>query len=163
MKDIARERKQQLAELNGRMSVFGKLPKGYAKWVNEELFKGETYLAFDNKTRQAHCSVCNTDYEIEGKINYKHNTTGVCPVCGKQVTFVRHSVKKYQLTVKWSLVVQRHGEDLLFRYIRNIKRYEDSYRTHEVECLESVRTIVTPSRNYDFQYFWGVDGWLHTA
>ncbi len=160
MKDMARERRRQIAELNDDMKVFGRLPKGYAKWVEEELFREETFLAFDNKTRTAYCTACNTEHEIPKRINYKHNSTGECPVCGKQVKFVRQNVKKFRETIKWSLVIQRHGEDLLFRYIRNIKNYSEDYRTHEVEVLESLRTIVGKHTTKDFQYTWFVEGWL---
>lgn len=158
MRDMINERRQQLAELNKKMKVFGRLPAGYGKWVENELFKEETYLAFDNKTRRAFCTACNTEYDIDK--NYKHNSIGECPVCGQQVRFVREDVEKYRESVKWTLVIQRRGENLLFRYIRNIKRYGGRYRKHEISCLESLRTIHRKDDCDDFQYFWGIGGWL---
>lgn len=160
MKDVVRERKQQLADLNADMKVFGKLPAGYKRWVENELFKEKTFLAFNNKTRYAHCTACDAEFEIPNKTNYKHDSVGECPVCGEKVRFVRESVGKYRETVKWALVIQRSKEDVLFRYIRNIKRYSEGYKKFDIEVQETLRTISGERGNKEFQYYWMVGGWL---
>lgn len=160
MKDMVRERKQQIADLNAYMKVFGRLPAGYKRWVENELFKEETFLAFNNKTRYAHCAACDTEYEIPKKTSYKHDSVGECPVCGAKVRFVRESVGKYRETIKWALVIQRGNEDVLLRYIRNIKKYSEGYKTHEIEVQETLRTISGEKGNKEFQYCWMIGGWL---
>ena len=160
MKITARERAHQIAERNKLMKAFGRLPSGLEKWADKELFADATFLAFNNKTGKAHCSVCDTEFDITKKMKLKHNQTGVCPVCGSKVTYHRDTVDKGRYSIKWALVVQRHGEDLLLRYLCITKEYSNAYRKHELTCTETIRTLMTAKKSHSFQYNYDINGWL---
>lgn len=160
MKNLAKERAREIAEQNKLMKNFGRLPQGYNKWIERELFYDGSFLAFNNKTRKAYCTLCENEHEIPKKINYKHNSEGTCPVCGNTVTYIRETVAKYEHAVKWALVVQRSGEDILLRYICNMRDYSNGYRTREDSYKEMLRTLCTKDASPDFQYNYVVNGWI---
>lgn len=55
------------------------------KFVDDEVFGEKEYLFVENINgiNQGHCTKCHNEYEL--KQNYKHNSGGICPICGAKL------------------------------------------------------------------------------
>ena len=159
MRDIQRERAEIIKRQCEDMKRFGRLPKGYENWLRTTLFD-DRFMAYNNKTRTAFCTVCGQEHEIPKKVNYHNNEPGICPVCGANIVYHRESLKTGRDTYKWSLLIQSSGEDVLFRYILNEKKYSDDYRTVEYSVNEKLRTVSGKKSERTWEYFWGSNSWL---
>ena len=141
------------------MKKFGRLPKGYQKWVDETLFD-DHFMIYNNKTRSAHCTLCGKSHTIPKGINYKNNYTGKCPMCSHDVVYHRYNMTTGKIQNKWCLIVQAHKDDVLLRYIHNIKIYNDDYTDYEISYEEKIRDVIGEDYDRTWQYFWGSDTWL---
>lgn len=159
MRDIQKERAEILRQQRADMKLFRRLPKGYEKWLKTTLFN-DRFMAYDNKKRAAFCTVCNTEHQMPKRVNYHNNAEGVCPNCGAKVVYHRESLKMGRETSKWVMLVQSSGNDLLIRFVRNVKVYTDNYRKVEYIVEEKLRQVFSEESDRTWQYFWGSDCWL---
>lgn len=160
MKNRASERKRWITERNQIMKTFGRLPRGLENWAKKELFEDVMFLAFNNKTKQAYCTVCETEFTMDKTMKFKHNETGICPVCGSAVTYHRDTVEKGSHSVKWTLVVQAHNNNVLLRYLCMTKDYSENFRKQEISYTEMIRTLITPQSCHKFEYSHIANNWL---
>ena len=86
MRDIQRERAEIIKQQSEDMKRFGRLPKGYENWLRTTLFD-DRFMAYNNKSRTAFCTVCGQEHEIPKKVNYHNVVSGICPVWGVYFVF----------------------------------------------------------------------------
>lgn len=84
----------------------------------------------------------------------KHNRTVTCPYCGKFIQCKSEGMGRNGLfAVQWSILVQKHNEEVLVRYFCHTKDFRKNYRKPEITTSEKFRTVHTAEKALDFE--WG--------
>lgn len=152
------EKHRKICEgIDARMELFGGLPEGYQRFVEETVFDEYNYFFYSKKARRAYCTRCGHEYEI-GKdgIYYrgialrssaghlKHNTGYACPYCSKPIVAKSEGYgRESLLEVNWSVLVQPSGDDVLVRYFCHSKDFRRDFRHPKIESREMFRSIHT--------------------
>ena len=112
------------------MAMFPPLPDDLEKYCEDRIFK-RSYLFFSklgkNGRRQGHCGSCGKSFWV--KKNIKHNEDGVCPRCGKHVTYKGEWYKQNLAETRKICVCYKVDNQLLIRWVNVIRSFEyPSYR-----------------------------------
>ena len=135
------------------------LPRGLKPWIIKDLFPAHIFYNYrKGKTIQnGYCTHCKNDVQI---ISPRHNKEGVCPNCGRTVTFHaigRNSYVYDQLTTQ---VVQQIGNELVARICKASVAYRD-FKNPTVRIWENARIFFSVSdgryQTESFYYRYGVE------
>lgn len=164
---LMRKHKKETDVIDRQMEKFGDLPKDYQTFVEETVFRAENYIFYDTKAKKAYCTSCKKDFILENK-HLRHKTVGVwndrdevrhnrtvrCPYCNKFLQAKSEGVGRGALvSVAWSLLVQRSGEEVLTRYFCHTKDFRTDYHNPLIKNSERFRTVHTKENVTD--YMWG--------
>ena len=143
------------------------------EFLDQVVFKYKSYLFYNKKTDWAYCTRCKAEHKASNIKNLKHNKYAVCPNCGvPQVCKAQGYVKNGFEDVVWSEHIEEVDGQLLFRYVRHIRKYDadGNYETYTWEQLREVMSTI--ERNlYEYQHnegHWDIyhnttPGWLETS
>lgn len=116
--------KKDIDYINSTMKLFGSIPKGYANFVKDKVLFDDNYLFFSRKTQKAFCTYCGSRFEIPKQA--KHNYIGTCPCCKNLFKWKSEGVGRGNLeAIRWSLLIQKRGDNILFRYFRHHRSFCD--------------------------------------
>ena len=147
---------KEKAEIDLQMEKFGDVPKDYDRFVREKVFGEEHYIFYSTANKSAYCTSCELDFELDkekhlrhkkipiwnGVDKVKHNHTVLCPYCGKYFKCKSEGMSRQSLfAVQWSVLVQKHEEDVLVRYFCHTKDFRINYRNPEITTMEKFRTV----------------------
>lgn len=166
-KRLMRKHKKETDVIDRQMEKFGDLPEDYQSFVEETVFSSENYIFYDTKAKMAYCTSCKKDFILENKhLRHKtiavwndqdevrHNRTVRCPYCNKYLQAKSEGVGRGTLvSVAWSVLVQRSGEDVLTRYFCHTKDFRIDYHNPLIKTGERFRTVHTKEKSTD--YMWG--------
>lgn len=166
-KRLMRKHKKETDVIDRQMEKFGDLPEDYQLFVEETVFSSENYIFYDTKAKKAYCTSCKKDFILENKhLRHKtiavwndqdevrHNRTVRCPYCNKYLQAKSEGVGRGALvSVAWSVLVQRSGEDVLTRYFCHTKDFRINYHNPLIKTREQFRTVHTKEESTD--YMWG--------
>lgn len=158
---------KEKAEIDLQMKKFGDVPEDYDRFVREKVFGEEHYIFYSTAKKSAYCTSCELDFELDkekhlrhkkipiwnDKDKVKHNHTVACPYCGKYIKCKSEGMSRQSLfAVQWSVLVQKHEEDVLVRYFCHTKDFRINYRNPEITTMEKFRTVHTAAKAKDFEW-----------
>lgn len=163
---LALKHKKETDVIDTAMEKFGSIPDDYQEFAENVLFSKDNYIFYSNKKKKAHCTKCHWDFEINrdgyltnkiGIYNYqdkpKHNHSIVCPYCNNYLEAKSENTGRKNLTaIRWSVLVQSHGEEVFVRYFRHIKEFKSDYRHPKYSTNEEFRTIHTKEKAVDYEW-----------
>lgn len=153
--------------IDARMKKFGELPGDYGVFVEETVFKDVNYIFYSLQEKTAYCTKCKHHFTIDGKKHLvgdgipiwndrdsvKHNKTVRCPWCNSYLQCKSVGMGRQGLmTVKWSVILQKDGEDILVRYFRHVKDFRGNFYTPGVDSTEMFRTIHTAEKEEYYEW-----------
>lgn len=161
--------KKEIAEIDLQMAKFGKHPEDYEKFVKDTVFSGDNYIFYSRSEKRAYCTRCGHGFELRKDGLYhreiavwndtdqiRHNKTVRCPYCNRHLICKSEGMgRKNLFAVRWSVLVQKSGEDVLVRYFCHTKDFRDDFHNPEIKGFERYRTIHTAKedRNYEWSNF----------
>ena len=84
----------------------------------------------------------------------KHNHTVQCPYCHKYLMCKSEGMGRQKLfAVQWSVLVQKHDDEVLVRYFCHTKDFRTDFRNPKIKSSERYRTVHTAEKARDFE--WG--------
>lgn len=136
-----RKHQTEIDKINGAMKKFGTIPKGYPRFIRDSVLYEDNYLFFDRKEKTGYCTYCGNEFSLPQ--DAKNNKDGRCPCCGRLFTWKSAGIGRGKLqAVRWSLLIQKRGNEFLFRYFRHVRSFKD-YRNPQSSDDELMRVIAT--------------------
>lgn len=100
------------------MAMFPDLPEGFEQWCEDHIFQ-ESFLFFSKLgkggRRQGKCGSCGRSFRVRKDI--KHNDRGICPKCGKPVTFKGEWYRQDLSQTQKVCITYRIDGQLLIRWV----------------------------------------------
>ncbi len=164
-KRLMLKHKKETALIDTEMAKFGPLPDDYMEYVDKKLFREDNYIFYNTKKKRAFCSCCKTEFILENKYiknkeigiwndrdKVEHNRLVLCPYCNNFERAKSEGMGRDNLlSIKWSVVVDSNGDEVLTRYVRNIKSFED-FKNPEYSSKELFRTVHSAGGSKDFMW-----------
>lgn len=164
---LQKKHEREKAEIDSHMDKFGGIPEDYGSFVENVVFDDENYIFYSKVKTRAYCTKCGHDFEIRKDGLYhkkiaiwnnsdqiRHNHTVLCPYCNKYLVCKSEGMgRKNLFAVQWSVLVQKHGDEVLVRYFCHTKDFRDDFRNPKIESSEMYRTVHTAEKALDFE--WG--------
>lgn len=129
------ERRYEL--MKQHIAMFPELPEGFEQYCEDHIFD-HSYLFFSklgkNGRRQGKCGSCGKSFRV--KRNIQHNSNGICPCCGKQVTYKADWYHADLRQTHKVCITYRVGGQLLIRWV-NVTRaftYPECKRRYEYKA-----------------------------
>lgn len=158
---------KEKAEIDFHMDKFGDIPEDYGRFVEDKVFDDENYIFYSKAKARAYCTKCGHEFEIRKDGLYhkkiaiwndtdqiKHNRTVRCPYCNKYLLCKSEGMGRQKLfAVQWSVLVQKHEDEVLVRYFCHTKDFRADFRNPKIESSERYRTVHTAEKARDFE--WG--------
>lgn len=165
-KRLAKKNKKETDVIDFHMDKFGAVPDDYQTFTEKVVFAEDNYIFYNKKKKEAYCSKCGWDFDIDengyltnkiGLWNHEqklhHNKSIRCPYCNSYLEAKSENMSRGQLVaVKWSVLVQSHGEEVLVRYFRHIKDFNGSYRKPNYYRSEQFRSVHSKEKAIDFEW-----------
>lgn len=154
--------------IDARMAKFGELPGDYDVFVEEVVFKDENYIFYSLLQKTAYCTKCRHHFIIDGKKHLKgdgipiwndqdtvkHNKTVRCPWCNSYLQCKSVGMGRQGLmSVKWSVLLQKDDEDVLVRYFRHVRDFQEDFYKPGIDSTEMFRTIHTAEKAEDYEWY----------
>lgn len=164
---LEKKHEKEMLWIDSQMEKFPDIPNDYDKFVREKVFGEEHYIFYNTKKRTAYCTSCELDFELDkekhlrhktipiwnDKHEVRHNHSVACPYCGKFIKCKSDGMSRQSLyAVQWSVLVQKHNEDVLVRYFCHTKDFRTNYRNPKITTEEKFRTVHTAERAMDFEW-----------
>ncbi len=161
---LMKKHKKETDVIDADMEKFGELPDDYQAFIEERVFRDENYIFYDARRKRAFCTSCRKAFALEGK-HLRHKTTGIwndvdevghnrtvrCPCCNKFLLAKSEGMGRNGLqSVKWSVLVQPHGEEVLTRYFCHIKDFRTDFHHPRITTREGYRTVHGADRATDY-------------
>lgn len=165
---LQKKHNKEIAWIDSQMEKFPTIPDDYDRFVRETVFGDEHYIFYSTAKGSAYCTSCELDYELDkekhlrhkkipiwnDREKVKHNRMVTCPYCGKTIMCKSEGMSRQSLfAVQWSVLVQKHEEDVLVRYFCHTKDFRINYRNPKITTKEMFRTVHTAEKALDFE--WG--------
>ena len=165
---LAKRHQEEKDRIDARMAKFGELPGDYNMFVEETVFKDENYIFYSLQKKTAYCTKCKHHFIIDGKKHLigdgipiwndrdivKHNKTVRCPWCNSYLQCKSVGMGRQGLmAVKWSVLLQKDGEDVLIRYFRHVRDFRGDFYKPKVDSTEMFRTIHTAEKAEDYEWY----------
>lgn len=165
---LQKKHNKEIAWIDSQMEKFPVIPDDYDRFVRETVFGDEHYIFYSTAKGSAYCTNCELDYELDKEKHLrhkkipiwnerekvKHNRMVICPYCGKAIMCKSEGMSRQSLfAVQWSVLVQKHEEDVLVRYFCHTKDFRTNYRNPKIITKEMFRTVHTAEMALDFE--WG--------
>ena len=135
------------------------LPRGLKPWIIKDLFPAHIFYNYrkGKTTQNGYCTHCKNDVQI---IAPRHNKEGVCPNCGRTVTFHAIGKNAYVYDQLTTQVVQQIGNELVARICKASVAYRD-FKNPTVRIWENARIFFSVSdgryQTESFYYRYGVE------
>ena len=140
-KRLMEKYKVLLHQIDEKMALVPALPRGFRHWVNEYALYDSRYLIYEyshRKEMKGYCTHCHHEVSVTAP---HHNQKGVCPRCGSHVTFKASGKFGIVRDEEKITLIQRSGDEFVFRCFRAYKDYADDYRNPKLDVYETMRTF----------------------
>ncbi|MCM1179959.1 MAG: PcfJ domain-containing protein [Clostridium sp.] len=163
---LMKKHKKETDVIDADMTKFGELPDDYQTFIEETVFKDENYIFYDTKGKRAFCTSCRKTFILENK-HLRHKTIGVwnnenevrhnrtirCPYCNKYLQAKSEGMSRQNLvSVKWSVLVQPHDEEVLTRYFCHTKDFRFDFHNPRITIHEGYRTVHRADKATDYMW-----------
>lgn len=146
---------KEKAEIDLQMEKFGGMPKDYLQFVRDKVFDSENYIFYGRAKARAYCTKCGHGFGIRNDADeIRHNKTVRCPFCNRALVCKSEGMGRGQLhAVKWSVLVQKHNEEVLVRYFCHTIDFCKDFHNPEMKCFEMFRTVHASEKALDFEWY----------
>ena len=142
-KELERKWKKQRAIIE-RMKYVPVLPRDLKGFIHREVMPQYIFYDYQRKgPERAFCTACRHEVSIAAA---KHNASGTCPRCKKEITFKcrgRHGRIFDRATVQ--VLQKAEGNGLVLRIIKVYRSFADSDIPNHFEIWENARQFITLS------------------
>lgn len=142
-KELERKWKKQRAIID-RMKYVPVLPRDLKGFIHREVMPQYIFYDYQRKAPgHAYCTVCRHEVRIAAA---KHNTSGLCPRCKKEITFKCRGRRGRIFDRETVQVLQKaEGNGLVLRIIKVYRSFADSDIPNHFEIWENARQFITLS------------------
>ena len=142
-KALERKWKKQRAIIE-RMKYVPVLPRDLKGFIHREVMPQYIFYDYQRKAPgQAYCTACRHEVRIAAA---KHNTSGLCPRCKKEITFKCRGRRGRIFDRATVQVLQKaEGNGLVLRIIKVYRSFADSDIPNHFEIWENARQFITLS------------------
>lgn len=153
-------RKKQIEKIEEVMQDFGDIPNDYEDFVKEIVFGDYNFMIYSRKKKRAYCTRCGETLSLKADGRFtsngdipKHNAIIICPVCDNDVQAKSERMSRQGLyTARWSVYIEKGGENLHTRYFLHTKDFRGDYRKPKYKTYERIRTIHRQAGNDDYEW-----------
>lgn len=142
-KELERKWKKQRAIID-RMKCVSALPRDLKGFIHREVMPQYVFYNYQRKAPgHAYCTACRHEVRIAAA---KHNTSGLCPRCKKEITFKCRG-RRGRIFDRATVQVLQKAEDngLVLRIIKVYRSFADSDIPNHFEIWENARQFITLS------------------
>lgn len=142
-KELERKWKKQRAIID-RMKYVPVLPRDLKGFIHREVMPQYIFYDYQRKgPERAFCTACRHEVSIAAA---KHNTSGTCPRCKKEITFKCRGRRGRIFDRATVQVLQKaEGNGLVLRIIKVYRSFADSGIPNHFEIWENARQFITLS------------------
>lgn len=142
-KELERKWKKQRAIIE-RMKYVPVLPRGLKGFIHREVMPQYIFYDYQRKgPERAFCTACRHEVSIAAA---KHNASGTCPRCKKEITFKCRGRRGRIFDRATVQVLQKaEGNGLVLRIIKVYRSFADSDIPNHFEIWENARQFITLS------------------
>ena len=142
-KALERKWKKQRAIIE-RMKYVPVLPRDLKGFIHREVMPQYIFYDYQRKVPgHAYCTACRHEVRIAAA---KHNTSGLCPRCKKEITFKSRGKRGRIFDRATVQVLQKaEGNGLVLRIIKVYRSFADSDIPNHFEIWENARQFITLS------------------
>lgn len=142
-KELERKWKKQRAIID-RMKCVSVLPRDLKGFIHREVMPQYVFYNYQRKAPgHAYCTACRHEVRIAAA---KHNTSGLCPRCKKEITFKCRGRRGRIFARATVQVLQKaEGNGLVLRIIKVYRSFADSDIPNHFEIWENARQFITLS------------------
>ena len=142
-KELERKWKKQRAIIE-RMKYVPVLPRGLKGFIHREVMPQYIFYGYQRKgPERAFCTACRHEVSIAAA---KHNASGTCPRCKKEITFKCRGRRGRIFDRATVQVLQKaEGNGLVLRIIKVYRSFADSDIPNHFEIWENARQFITLS------------------
>lgn len=142
-KELERKWKKQRAIIE-RMKYVPVLPRDLIGFIHREVMPQYIFYDYQRKgPERAFCTACRHEVSIAAA---KHNTSGTCPRCKKEITFKCRGRRGRIFDRATVQVLQKaEGNGLVLRIIKVYRSFADSDIPNHFEIWENARQFITLS------------------
>lgn len=142
-KELERKWKKQRAIID-RMKYVPVLPRDLKGFIHREVMPQYIFYDYQRKAPgHAYCTACRHEVRIAAA---KHNTSGLCPRCKKEITFKCRGRRGRIFDRATVQVLQKaEGNGLVLRIIKVYRSFADSDIPNHFEIWENARQFITLS------------------
>ena len=142
-KELERKWKKQRAIID-RMKYVPVLPRDLKGFIHREVMPQYIFYDYQRKAPgHAYCTACRHEVRIAAA---KHNTSGLCPRCKKEITFKCRGRRGRIFDRETVQVLQKaEGNRLVLRIIKVYRSFADSDVPNHFEVWENARQFITLS------------------
>lgn len=142
-KELERKWKKQRAIID-RMKCVSVLPRDLKGFIHREVMPQYVFYNYQRKAPgHAYCTACRHEVRIAAA---KHNTSGLCPRCKKEITFKCRGRRGRIFDRATVQVLQKaEGNGLVLRIIKVYRSFADSDIPNHFEIWENARQFITLS------------------
>lgn len=142
-KELERKWKKQRAIID-RMKYVPVLPRDLKGFIHREVMPQYIFYDYQRKAPgHAYCTACRHEVRIAAA---KHNTSGLCPRCKKNITFKCRGRRGRIFDRETVQVLQKaEGNGLVLRIIKVYRSFADSDIPNHFEIWENARQFITLS------------------
>ncbi len=135
-----KKRHQTIIEsIDTKMKEIKALPKDFDDWIDKTAMAHSRYIYYKysrKKQMDGYCTYCKTDVKVS---DVKHRDIGVCPNCGKTVTFLVEGKARHIADRGIAAFLQKTPAGFVIRYFFINKIYGKNYRTPRLYVYEQKR------------------------
>lgn len=141
---LERRHRKETDPWDADLSLTPSLPKDWDRWV-DKVGIPQNYIFYRYQKRgakQGHCTYCGKDVPLT--VKPRHNRTGRCPCCRREITFKATGKQRWLLTgINCVYLLQPRPDGLVIREFWAERRYtQDAWDRPDVRCHEQKRVIV---------------------
>lgn len=142
-KELERKWKKQRAIID-RMKYVPVLPRDLKGFIHREVMPQYIFYDYQRKAPgHAYCTACRHEVRIAAA---KHNTSGLCPRCKKEITFKCRGRRGRIFDRETVQVLQKaEGNGLVLRIIKVYRSFADSDIPNHFDIWENARQFITLS------------------
>jgi len=151
-KSLMKKHQKIRDRIDNAFSMMEPVPYDIYQWIEENPLWYHQYIFYHREKQKiiGYCSACKADVMLS---NAKHNTEGICPVCGRQVLLKSDGISFCTCDrFVFSLMQKGQGNSVIERVFEGFKSYRNGYKTPTTSYNERRRYVYHDDRVYAYHY-----------
>lgn len=144
-KKLEARHKKETDAIDKVMENVKPVPEKFFEWAHEKALCQSQYLFYrqeGSKKATCECSCCKNKFVVDrAVIRLRNNEKGICPSCGKNVTFKAKGKISYRIhDARWAVYIESTESGFIWRYFRVYREFiKDNVPKYRQGSYEYVR------------------------